>query len=258
MRRLLLLALMTVLAGAALEGRAQQVQNPNIRDLKDALDYYKSDKSTDRAFALSVMGLMKGDAKSASKEIVKGFYDSNADVRMAADLALKDVNPPLYKPVSTLATSTDYDAKVQAVKDLAALGKDAAPTLPALMGFMKDAKGTERVDIIKTVTSIAPDDPALAPLLTQAALKDSDPAVRAAALLLLPKAPGSADQVKAALGALNDAETPNAKIGAIGVVAATGKGNADATAILKNFLNDKSPQVREAAQKALKAMQGGK
>jgi HEAT repeat protein len=227
-------------------------QDPNVKNLKDALDYLKSDKSTDRAFALSVMGLMKGDAKSASKEIVTSYFDANPDVRKAANLALMNVNPDLYKPVVTLATGDDYDAKVQAIKDLAKLGTDAAPTGPAMLRFLRDARPADKIDTLKTMLEIAPKDPSLAPVLTDMALKDPDAKVREAALKALPMTADAAAQTRSVLSVLNDAQTPEAKINAIGVLGAIGKGNADVDAILKGYLNDKSPQVREAVQKALK------
>jgi len=257
MRRLMLMALIPALTLAARDGHAQQQENPNIKNLRDALDYLKSDKSTDRAFALATMGLMKEDAKSASKQIVAGFFDSSPDVRQAAALALQNVNPPLYKPVVAL-TGNDYSAKVQAVKDLGALGADAAPTVPALLGFLKDARATDRVEIIKTVVEIAPKDESLAAVLAQLALKDPDAAVRASALKNLPGTANPASQLQTALDALDAAETPAAKMDALNLVGTIGKGNQDAATILKNYLNDSSPQVREAAKKALTRLKGGK
>jgi HEAT repeat protein len=253
MRRICLVIVILGLAGGVARG---QQQNPNIRDLKEALQYLKSDKSTDRAFALATMGLMKADAVTASKEIVTSYFDGNADVRQAADLALMNVNPTLYKPVVALARGDDYDAKVQAVKDLAKLGLDAAPTVPALLNFLKDARPGDKVDTIKTLMDIAPKDPSLAAALTQLALKDSDPKVRDAALNALPKTTDASAQMRIVLSALNDAQTADAKVNAIGVLGSIGKGNADVAAVVKNYLNDKSPQVRMAAQKALNALQG--
>jgi hypothetical protein len=255
MHRTYLFVLAFGCAGAVgLEARAQQ--NPNIKNLQDALQYLKSDKSTDRAFALATMGLMKADAKSASKEIVTAYFDGNADVRKAANLALMNVNPDLYKPVVALATSDDYDAKVQAVKDLAKLGGDAAPTVPALLRFLKDAKPEDKIDTVKTLLDIAPKDPSLASALTEMALNDSDVKVRDAALRALPNTADAPDQTKVALAALNAAQTAEAKINAIAVLGSIGKGNADVSTVLKGYLNDPSAQVREAAQKALKAVQG--
>jgi HEAT repeat protein len=235
--------------------RSQQ-QNPNIRDLKEALQYLKSDKSTDRAFALATMGLMKGDAATASKEIVTAYFDSNADVRQAADLALMNVNPNLYKPVVALTRGDDYDAKVQAIKDLAKLGADAAPTVPAMLNFLKDARAGDKIDTVKTLLEIAPKDPALAAALTQVALKDSDPKVREAALNALPKTADAAAQTRIVLMALNDAQMPDAKVNAINVLGGIGKDNADVAAVIKGYLNDQSPQVRAAAQRVLTALKG--
>jgi HEAT repeat protein len=253
MRRIGLLAVTLGIALSGLQARAQD--NPNIKDLKDALEYLKSDKSTDRAFALATMGLMKGDARTASKDIVKGFFDSSPDVRQAANLALMNVNPDIYKPVVTLATSNDYDAKVAAVKGLAKLGTEAGPTTPAMLSFLKDAKPGEKVEIIKTLLEVAPKDESLAPVLTQLALKDSDEAVRQAALKALPKSADAAGQVNTVVAALNGAQTPEARITAIGTLAAVGKGNQEVVVLLKGYLADTSPKVREAAQKALKTIQ---
>jgi hypothetical protein len=250
MRHICLVAMIWVFTSAGWNAHGQ---DPNVKNLKDCLDYLKSDKSTDRAFALATMGLMKGDARSASKEIVTSYFDPNPDVRKAANLALMNVNPDLYKPVVALATGDDYDAKVQAIKDLAKLGVDAAPTVPAMLRFLKDAKPGDKIDTVKTLLEIAPKDASLAPALTEMALRDPDAKVREAALKALPMSADASAQTKTVLNVLNDAQTPEAKINAINVLGAIGKDNADVNAILKGYLNDKSPQVREAVQKALKA-----
>jgi HEAT repeat protein len=248
MRRHLMLAALTTII---LSTQAAQSQTPEIRDLNDALKYLKSDKSTDRAFALSVMGLLKDDARSASREIVQAYFDSDKDVRVAADLALKGANPTLYQPVTDLVNGA-YEKRVDAVDALAKLGKDAAAAAPALINFMKDAQPAERGTIIRALTSIAPNDKTLAPLMVQWAIKDQSADVRKAAMKALPALADAGDQVTAITDLINNNENSALdRERAVQVLAVFGPGNPDVVKTLQTLQTNPTPQVRDAAKMAL-------
>ncbi|MBY0522498.1 MAG: HEAT repeat domain-containing protein [Gemmataceae bacterium] len=249
------LVLGLVLIASSQQSRAQQKEAPS---LDDCLTYLKSDKSTDRAFALSTMGLMKKDALSAAKLIVGSYFDSSPDVRQAADLALKNVNPDLYKPVTSLVQTQNYDARVQAITDLAKMGKDGAAALPAMVNFFKDgAKGTERAAVVKAMGEVGLEDKAFTPEMAQLALKDPDPAVRQAALKALPKMADAAGQMPTILSAVANDKTPANRIEAINVLGVVGGGNKDAIKSLQGVVADQNQPaaVREAAKKALMKVQ---
>lgn len=253
MRKLLAIL---VVASCGLLGQNQRYPAADQVFLPDALEYLKSDKSTDRSFALATMGLMGKDAASASRLVVKAFFDTNADVRQAANLCLKNVNPPIYQPVVDLATSKDYDTRMKAANELAKMGKDAAPTVPALLEFLKDgAKPGDRASIVKSLGDVGAADKEITPMIAQLAIKDPDPAVRLAAMKALPKMSDSGGQLGVVLEAAAKDKNMANRVEAITVLGTIGKGNQDAIKVLQGMLNDAAPQVREAAKKALANVQ---
>lgn len=183
MRKLLLpLAILTL---ASLPVDSVRAQMPY--DLPAALAYYRSEKSTDRAFALSVMGLMGKVAKPASREVVDGMFDDAPAVRQAAVLAIPTVNKEIAEPVLTLVQSTDMKDKLEAVKTLAAMGKDAAPTVTALVKFLPTAPESKRAEVVETLATVAPDDKKLNEQMVTWALTSKDPAIRKSAKEALAK-----------------------------------------------------------------------
>ncbi len=238
-----------------------QGNNPN--DLPSALEYLKSDKSTDRAFALSVLGLLGGDAVTASKQVVQAYFDSDSEVRRAASLALKDVNPPLYGPIQTLVANEPgnvalYGNQMQAIQTLANLGTAGDAALPALLAFMPRMAAADQAKLVAVVAKVGANDPEARQVLTNWALTSNNPAVRAEAIKLLPNVNGAASEVGTFLTALQRERDPKRKIEIINGLAGIGKGNQQATRALQGLLADPDPNVRTAAKAALGKVQGKK
>src|SRR5262245_37552260 len=103
MRKLIIPAALAAITLACIAPRTMGQVGSSNKDYYDrAKDYFKSEKATDRAFALSTYGMLKEFAKPASREIVGGLFDTDKAVRQAATLALPDVNPTIARPVLTL------------------------------------------------------------------------------------------------------------------------------------------------------------
>jgi HEAT repeat protein len=260
MRKFLILAALVGLFAVQREALAQQ-NNPN--DLPEALRYLKSNQSTDRAFALSVLGLLGNDAVTASKQVVKSYFDSDSEVRRAASLALETVNPPLYAPVQTLVSSNPndpslYGTQLQAIQKLSSLGTAGEAALPALLAFMPRMAAADQAKMVAAVAKIGASDPEARAALANWALNSSNPAVRAEALKLLPKVNGAANDIGTFLTALQRERNPKRRIEIIGGLADLGRGNQQVTRTLQGYLNDSNADVRKAAKAALDKMRGKK
>lgn len=244
----------------AIEPAVYAQNNPN--DLPSALDYLKSDKSTDRAFALSVLGLLGGDAVSASKQVVQSYFDSDSEVRRAASLALKDVNPPLYGPVQTLTAASDpanvnlYSNQLQALQALSNLGAAGSAALPALLAFMPRMAAADQAKLVGVVATCAPNDPEARAALVNWALTSTNPAVRAEAMKVLPKVNDSAAVIDTFLTALNREKDPKRRIEIIGGLSGIGRGNPQVKRTFEGLLADRDPNIRKAAKDALAKLQG--
>lgn len=251
------LGLCAVLAAALLAGPARAQQN-NQATYDAALKSMQSSDPMERAFGLVGLALIGKDGVNASRQVVTSLYDNNEEVRKQAAAALNAVNPTIAAPVLELVRGTDNEQRLKAVEQLGKLGKDAAPALPALMAFLNQAKGADKAAVIKTLALVSPDDKALVSQLTGLALKDSDPAVRNAALQALPKMGDAAGQIAAGLKALDSEKDAQARVNAINVLAAAGKGNADVMTRLQGLTTDPSAEVKAAAKKAVDQLKANK
>lgn len=158
-RSLLILVVLSLVCPAA------SAQNPllnpaltNAQILANCRQMFRSNLSTDRSFAIATMGLMGSDARGASRDIVLAFLDPAAAVQEAANLAMPQVNPPLYQPIKNILntgnTADAYRARLSGVQDLAALGADAEPALPILLNFMNGAQPTDRPQVVAALAAV--------------------------------------------------------------------------------------------------------
>jgi HEAT repeat protein len=228
---------------------AQTVPN-SPKDYNDAMKSIKSSDPVDRAAGLSFMALLGQDAKSSTRDVVGLMFDGNKDVRYWANKALPQVNPGLADPIMALVNGDDYDRRVEAMQKLASLGVNAAPAIPALLKFLQQAEGQDRAAVVNALATVGAKDPTISKTLAEIALKDADPAVRAAALKDLPKL----SNVQAALdifGVLLKNTDPAQRTQAVTGLASLAATNADAMRSLKAALTDPSPTVRAAAKQAV-------
>jgi len=269
MRKLLILTAMA--AGLALQGQPLQGQNRKdyYKDVKDALDYFKSDRSTDKSFALATLGLVgmearkSGDTKLAqflaqtsSKVAVQGMVSSDPSIRKAANEAIGSVNPRIAGAVSALVNGQNYDQRLQGMQQLSKLGVDGAAAVPALLDFLKQAKPEDKLGVVQTIGTVGAKDPQVAELIAAMALKDPDPAIQNAAVATLSKMPGGGSTVDVFLGTLNNDRDPRTRLAAIQGLAAVGRGNASAVAELERLATmDPNPDISAAAKAALNKLQ---
>lgn len=248
MRRLLLLPVITLgFLGSDLPSHGQN----KVNDLKAALQALKSKDATDRAAGMYFLAEYGKDSKQYSREIVSGLLDPSADVRMWASKGLPRANPEIAGPVLDLVQSRDYEKRKEAVQALAKLGETAGPSVPALLAFMQDARPGDRAEIVKTLTTVGAKDPALPAALVNMALKDPDPAVRAAAEKGIPKMENHQAVAEAYATFLQDPD-PARRASAVTSLGNLGlKNTQPIVRVLEQALKDPSPTVQAAAKKAL-------
>ncbi len=218
--------------------------------MDSAMKYLKSNSGTDRAFGIVTLGLLGKDAIGASKDIVVALYDSSPEVRKVAGQTLPMVNPAISQPVLTLARSDDRDAKAQAVKDLGKQGPDAIGAMPALMNTFDQTKGADKGQVLLAMAAVGSQDKEMTAKVAMWALKDPDPAVRAAALQALPKMADAKGQIATFLPLLAEMNQQS-RLTAITALAGIGQNNPQVLKALEGLTNDKDKQVSEAATKAV-------
>jgi hypothetical protein len=269
MRKLLIL---TAMASLALQGEPLQAQKKNkdyYKDINDALGYFKSDRATDKSFALATLGLVGQEArkqndpklaqflaKTSSKITVEGMVTNDPAIRKAANEAIGSVNPTIAGPVTALVNGQSYDQRLQGVKQLSQLGPDAVAAVPALMSFLKQAKPEDTGSVVQSIGVVGAKDPQVAELIAVMAMKDPNPAIQNAALATLGKMPGGDSTVGLFLSTLNNDRDPKSRMSAIQGLAAVGKNNPGAVAELQKLAGmDPNPDVKAAAQAALGKLQ---
>src|SRR5262249_55053936 len=155
-------------------------------------------------------------------------------------------------PVLTLVQGKSYEDRVGALAALGKLGDAAAPAIPALLVFMQQAQGADKLTAVNTLAAVGNKDPQLAASFATIALKDTDPAVRAAALKAMAKQQNPASGMEVINKALTTDNDPKQRIGAITALTDIGKGNAEAIKMLEAAMkSDQSPEVKAAAKQAL-------
>lgn len=236
-------------------------QGTNPKDLPSAIQYLQSDRPSDRAFALSVMGLLGGDAVSASKQVVQSYFDGSPQVRQAASLALQNVNPTLYGPVETLTANNPanpdlYGNQLQALQTLSNLGTAGDAALPALLAFMPRMAPADQTKMVGTVAKVGANDPQVRQLLANWALTSANPAVREAAMKELPKVNNAGAETGLFLAALQREKDPKRRIQLMDTLAGIGRGNSQALTALQGYQADANPDVRKAAKAAVAKLQG--
>jgi DNA-directed RNA polymerase subunit M/transcription elongation factor TFIIS len=90
-----------------------------------------------RQKALEALGQMGPDAEAASEDVLALLADKSATVQQSAFDALEKINPALHKPILTLLVDRDNAHKIEALRQLGALGNDAAPALPTLIRYYR-------------------------------------------------------------------------------------------------------------------------
>jgi HEAT repeat protein len=238
-----------VLVGQAVRSEQGSVPN-NPKDLKDALRAIKSGDAVERTAGLSFLALLGPDAKIASRDVVGLLYDGSKDVRDWAVRALPKVNPEVSGPVLTLVNSRDEAARQEAMEKLSKMGATAAPAIPALLKTLQQTQGADKAAVVAALGAVGTKDPTLSTMLANLALKDPDPAVRAAAIKALPKMEDKQGAVGVVTAMLKDTD-PAVRATAVTGLGAFAKGNEAAMQALQNSLQDPSPTVRAAAKAAL-------
>jgi HEAT repeat protein len=244
MRKLLIL--MAMAAGLALQGQPLQGQNRKdyYKDIKDALNYFKSDRTTDKSFALATL------------VAVQGMVSSDPSIRKAANEAIGSVNPKLAGPVAALVNGQNYELRLQGIQQLGQLGPDGVAAVPALLDFLKQAKPEDKLAVVQTIGTVGAKDPQVAELIAAMALKDPDPTIQNAAAATLSKMPNGGSTVDVFLSTLNNDRDPRTRLAAIQGLAAVGRGNASAAAELERLAaRDPNPDISAAAKAALRKLQ---
>ena len=257
-----------MLAGILLLGHGQPAGAQNkkdyYKDVQDAMDYFRSNRSTDKAFALATLGLVGLEARKSknpqlqrfvdqqgTKVTVQGLVLDDPAVRQAADTAMTNVNPTIGPPVLAMVNGQSYEQRLEGMRKLASLGTAADATVPALLSFMKQARTEDKAGVVQTIATVGAKDPQVGELIAMMALKDPDPTVQKAALSQLAKLPpGPATDVF--LQTLNTSTDPNLRLSAVRGLAQIARNNPAALQQLEKLAQmDPNPMVKQEAQQAL-------
>lgn len=240
-----------LLLGWTGSGKGQSVKSIDVKDLNGAAAALKSTNSADRAAGLSFIALLGPEAKGQTREVVGSLFDPSADVRSWAQKALPKVDPNLAGPVMSLVQNQDPAAQLKAVQQIAQMGQNAAPAVPALLVFLEKSKGAEHLAAATALGQIGAKDPAVAPVLANIAMKDPDPKARQAAIAALPKLENPQGAIDAFAAMLKDTNPENRStaVNALGAMAGTNK---QAMSVLQKVAqSDPSPTVRAGATQAI-------
>lgn len=223
------------------------------QDIDSSLRLLTSQRSTDRAFAAGVLGLVGERAKDvASGPLCAAVLDGDPSVRSAAGRALGTVNAALQQPVVTLATSQDYAARLKALQDLGRLGNTARPTIPVLLSFKQQAKPEDRTSVIRILTQVGAEDPMLTDVFASWLLDDPDENVRVAVAQSLPKMKNAQGKVDTLVKSIEKDRLHKVRAASVTALGVLGIGNPQANRVLEGLQRDLNPEVRAAAQEALK------
>jgi HEAT repeat protein len=241
---------------------------PALRVVREVL---KEKDPTDRVRAVHVLGGLGGlDLVQMPEEpralVLEAAKDPDARVRAAALQALANPRRPQVSPDLLpvfMAAARDRDAGVRgtALKALAELlrGRESeqlrAVLLPVFLAALKDREGWVRAQAIESVGLFGPAARAAVPDLI-AMLKGLDPHRRALALrALVSVGKDDADAAAALIGIFGDASDDWSRIQAADLLGALGLVRARAAVpALEAALRDKEPAMREAAVRALVAV----
>jgi hypothetical protein len=260
--------LTAVLAGILLLGHGQPAGAQNkkdyYKDVRDALDYFRSSRSTDKAFALATLGLVGLEARKSNnpqlqrfleqqgtKITVQGLVLDDQAIRQAANNAMANVNPTIGPPVLALVNGKSYEQRLEGMRKLASLGTAADSTVPALLSFMKQARTEDKASVVQAIATVGAKDAQVGELIAMMALKDPDPTVKTAALNTLAKLPpGPATDVF--LQTLNTSTDPNLRLSAVRGLSQIARNNPAALQQLEKLATmDANPLVKQEAQQAL-------
>jgi HEAT repeat protein len=252
MRRLFLVVALLGLLVAGQPGSHAQVKPGDLKDYNDAMKALQSSSAADRAAGLSFLALLGGEAKGASKEVIGALTDGSADVRKWAATAIGKVNPDIAEPVITLVQGQDYDARIAALERLGKLGTNAGPATAAVLTFMQQAQGGDRVSAVRTLAAIGANDPKLGGALAKIALDDPDPKVRTAAAQAIAKQKDPQGALEFLAGAFNKTNDPKQRLAVVTALGDSAKGNPQAIKLLEDLGRaDKTPAVQAAIKAAI-------
>jgi HEAT repeat protein len=252
MRRLFLIVALLAMLFAGQPGSHAQVKPGDLKDYNDAMRALQSSSAPDRAAGLSFLALLGGEAKGASKEVIGALFDGNADVRKWAATAIGKVNPDIAEPVITLVQGQDYDARVAALDRLAKLGNNAGPATGAVLAFMQQAQGGDRVSVVRALSAIGANDPKLGSTLAKMALDDPDPKVRVAAAQGIAKQKDPQAALEFLTSAFNKTNDPKQRLAVVTALGDSAKGNPQAIKLLEDLGRaDKTPAVQAAIKAAI-------
>ena len=189
----------------------------------------------------------------ASKLLVAQLRDTNVAIRRAAALALghfRDDRPDAIRALSKATEDSDDSVRTLAVLSLGERSSGARDALPRIM-YLAMHPGPQRAAALMVLPNIDTESRSLLPPY-YAALDDTSPAVRAAAVSMLLPAGGDRDVTPMLVKALGDtdARVRHAAVAALALVA-----HHDSVAYAAMAASTKSPDpvVRRIADSVLRA-----
>jgi HEAT repeat protein len=244
----------------------QEHQPPPPRDpqadarLAQLIKNLKSKKASDRIKAADTIGAMGENAKDARQALCDAMLDTNREVLLAVSSALEKLDPALHKPVFILVVDGNGMAQIDALRTLAALGREGNPALSVVLAFARTHPAALPV-VIGTLAAIAPEDRRVLRILLSN-LQDTGPrAMRGGysacltAIDALPRTPFKKEAVKALIPLLDPSHSQLVRLAAAQALGEIGAAAKDATKSLKAMTIDPSARMRAAAAAALQKIE---
>ena len=256
--------LLAWVADPALEGRRWRTMDLLVRyharapEAIDALDRALEDKDgTLRRYAIESIGRLGAAGERYVPALVQALRDADRDVRRSAAYALGALGPvarPAAARLALCAAGWASNDAVSAIGALAAIGPDGAPWAPTLAARLDVDTDPERVMwIAEALGRMGPAAATVAPRL-RALLADGHAVVRLSASSALIRMGCPGREVLETLTALLVSEAWYERRNACEALAEWGTGARAALPVLRKALEDPDPQVREAAAKAILAI----
>lgn len=177
------------------------------------------------------------------------------------------MNPDLHQFVVIIAADKDPRRRSDAVRGIGKLREEGAPAVSIMLRLgqswsTKDGRailhGQGGVDIVMTLTAIAPDDRAVATALIGWLHRSWDAEMRKAAAQALPQTSFAKEAVNGLTLSLRTDPVDFVRLAAVQSLGEIGSDAKEAVKALEVAKVDSSAAVREAADVALKKIQGDK
>lgn len=215
----------------------------------------KSRKLADRIRAAEGLAQQGSRGKPASRALCEALLDVDVRVQGSARAALEKVNPLLHALVVPILTDRNIKNRLDAIHKIEQLGSDGKPAVPILLFFKNNVVNSG--EVVKALVAVAADDPDITNQFISWLTKDSSDLVRLEVATRLPEMKDGKEGIKALTLALQNDKYPLVRVASARALGEFGPMASEAIKALTAAQKDPTPEVRDAAGKALEKITKG-